>query len=253
MRKDNQPALDKMLLDKSFEYNELHYQRYQNAQIVAEHYGVHENAIAVLSNLNAKRSYIYYGHVADGMGIARAGRTEEINSIWEDKILEQLHPDDRLEKHAWELKFISFIESLPIEVRHEYFLQHVVRMRQETGEYMFMLHRVMYLDYDAHGYVVLALCLYTRINSRDLPCVGIVNTSTGQLVESAGHLVSELLSEREKEILRLIGDGLASKMIAERLFISTHTVNRHRQNILQKLQVSNSSEAFCLAKRLGII
>lgn len=58
-----------------------------------------------------------------------------------------------------------------------------------------------------------------------------------------------ILSEREKEILRCIRKGLSSKEIAAALYISVNTVNRHRQNILEKLSVGNSIEA-CRAAEL---
>ena len=55
--------------------------------------------------------------------------------------------------------------------------------------------------------------------------------------------------KREKEILRCIRKGLSSKEIAATLYISVNTVNRHRQNILEKLSVGNSIEA-CRAAEL---
>ena len=47
--------------------------------------------------------------------------------------------------------------------------------------------------------------------------------------------------------------GKSSKMIADRLEISKHTVDRHRQNIIAKLRVNNTTEACHKAKRLGLI
>ena len=58
-----------------------------------------------------------------------------------------------------------------------------------------------------------------------------------------------MVKEREKEILRCIRKGLSSKEIAAALYISVNTVNRHRQNILEKLSVGNSIEA-CRAAEL---
>lgn len=49
-----------------------------------------------------------------------------------------------------------------------------------------------------------------------------------------------ILSEREKEILVLVCQELSSAQIAEKLFISTGTVDTHRKNILVKLNVSNT-------------
>lgn len=50
------------------------------------------------------------------------------------------------------------------------------------------------------------------------------------------------LSCRELEVLRLIGNGLTSGAIAERLFLSTHTIDTHRENIKRKLGISSAPE-----------
>lgn len=52
-----------------------------------------------------------------------------------------------------------------------------------------------------------------------------------------GEISQELLSAREKEIIVGVVKGLTNKQIAERLFISTHTVITHRRNIAAKLQI----------------
>lgn len=51
----------------------------------------------------------------------------------------------------------------------------------------------------------------------------------------------EALTSREKEVLQHICEGLRTKEIADELFISTHTVESHRRNIMQKLEVRNTS------------
>lgn len=52
----------------------------------------------------------------------------------------------------------------------------------------------------------------------------------------------EVLSKRELEIVRLLGQNLSSEAIGERLFISPHTVNTHRQNMLRKLAMHDTLE-----------
>lgn len=49
------------------------------------------------------------------------------------------------------------------------------------------------------------------------------------------------LTKREKEVLRLIADGLTNNQIAEKLFISPLTVDSHRKNLLTKLNVNNTA------------
>ncbi len=51
-----------------------------------------------------------------------------------------------------------------------------------------------------------------------------------------------VLSKREKEVLMLIVDGLNSKQIAEKLYLSERTVSNHRANMLQKCKVNNTVE-----------
>ncbi len=51
------------------------------------------------------------------------------------------------------------------------------------------------------------------------------------------------LSQREKEILNLLADGFRNKEIAEKIFISAHTVRTHIYNIYQKLHVQTRIEA----------
>lgn len=55
------------------------------------------------------------------------------------------------------------------------------------------------------------------------------------------------LSDREKEIFRLIGEGLTTGAIADQLFLSTHTIDTHREHIKRKLNVSTANELSRLA------
>ncbi|HXA01501.1 MAG TPA: response regulator transcription factor [Cytophagaceae bacterium] len=50
------------------------------------------------------------------------------------------------------------------------------------------------------------------------------------------------ITAREKEILQYVADGLSTKLIADKLSISTRTVETHRVHIMKKLQVSNGAE-----------
>ncbi|KLT68011.1 MULTISPECIES: response regulator [Flavobacterium] len=61
------------------------------------------------------------------------------------------------------------------------------------------------------------------------------------------------LSEREKEIIKCVADGMNTKAISGILFISEHTVKTHRRNIMHKLQVKTSPELIKLAIEKGII
>jgi DNA-binding NarL/FixJ family response regulator len=57
----------------------------------------------------------------------------------------------------------------------------------------------------------------------------------------------ELLTDRELEIFRLIGSGLKTSAIADQLFLSTHTIDTHRENIKRKLGAKTGAELSRLA------
>ena len=52
----------------------------------------------------------------------------------------------------------------------------------------------------------------------------------------------ELLSDRELQIFRMIGDGMTTAAIASRLQLSPNTIDTHRENIKKKLIVKNAAE-----------
>lgn len=61
------------------------------------------------------------------------------------------------------------------------------------------------------------------------------------------------ISEREIEIIRMIAEGYSNKEIADKLFLSTHTVNTHRKNIMNKLGVNNTAGIVLFAVKENII
>jgi LuxR family maltose regulon positive regulatory protein len=61
------------------------------------------------------------------------------------------------------------------------------------------------------------------------------------------------LTKREVQVLRLVAEGLNNQTIAERLFLSDHTVHRHLANILSKLCVSTRAAAVAQAARKGLL
>jgi NarL family two-component system response regulator LiaR len=63
----------------------------------------------------------------------------------------------------------------------------------------------------------------------------------------------ELLSEREKEMLKLLATGMGNKEIAKKLCLSLRTVKAHMSNIFNKMNVASRSEALVEALRSGMI
>lgn len=172
----------------------------------------------------------------------------------EDCIYRRIHPEDLVEKRLMEYKFFQKTFSMSPGERLKYPGQmQTAYDEDEKGVYQYIDNLVQIMQNTPAGNVWLIFCLYS-LSADQRPEQGIYATIT-QMERGEVETLSlseehrNILSEREKEILRCIRKGLSSKEIAATLYISVNTVNRHRQNILEKLSVGNSIEA-CRAAEL---
>lgn len=70
---------------------------------------------------------------------------------------------------------------------------------------------------------------------------------------STQSISENILSNKENEVLGLIAKGLTTKEIAEKLFVSSRTIETHRANILKKLEVKNTAELIKKAAKMNLI
>ena len=61
------------------------------------------------------------------------------------------------------------------------------------------------------------------------------------------------LTEREKEILKLLAEGYSSRQSADQLYLAVKTVLNHRRNIMEKLGVENPAQLIKYAIRIGLV
>lgn len=246
--------LDNKLFSQSFAPEADLNSQLENAKLIAQLYSRLENCISVLSDMKARRSYIYYGAAAERLGLQK--RETEINSIWEDELLSRVHAEDLQKKYRLEFQFFQLLNSIEVAERPDYRIITKLRARSSEGKQLLLEHRLLYISSSADGSAWLALCLYHIIYDHpefEVPRGLILNTRTGAIIDPEERSFNEMLSAREKEILQLIKLGRRSKEIAEKLSLSIHTVNRHRQNIFQKLNVTNALEACRVADGMGVL
>ncbi|MDA0303657.1 MAG: response regulator transcription factor [Bacteroidetes bacterium] len=62
-----------------------------------------------------------------------------------------------------------------------------------------------------------------------------------------------VLTQREIQVLILISEGMTNVQIADKFFLSNHTVNTHRKNIMQKLGVNNTASMVMYAVKSGFV
>ncbi len=208
-----------------------------------------EGNVAVVSDLAQGTSRIIAGSFARQLGLGDYSRE---NSIWEEKILSLMSAAEQEEKYIAELRFYHYLRHIPREKRPDYYLISKLRFTFPDGDLRDVMHKMYYLYAPDGESVQYAICLYGPLIF-DMPCKSCVaNSLTGVFEELTTNANDAILSRRERQILLLIESGLSSREIAERLCISVHTVSRHRQEILSKLQVKNSHEACRLAKSMGL-
>ncbi len=96
---------------------------------------------------------------------------------------------------------------------------------------------------------VVALALKMQVADSPLP----TKDEASPLAQSAPAALVEPLSQRERQVLGLIADGLSNTEIAERLFLAPTTVKVHTRHIYEKLNVNSRTQAVAKAHMLKLL
>jgi DNA-binding NarL/FixJ family response regulator len=64
------------------------------------------------------------------------------------------------------------------------------------------------------------------------------------------HIESSSVTSRQREVLSLLAKGLSTKIIADKLNISNHTVESHRKSLLEKFEAKNVAELIMKASKI---
>ena len=188
---------------------------------------------------------------------------DEAHKQGNDYMDSRLHPEDALVLTKAGTYFIKMglelAKTEPEAVKNYKFIADY-RTKNKSGNYIRVIEQHKVLENDSNGNPWLSLSVMDLSPDTDIVSQSncrLLNTITGEIFEFPkdypDYMANPKLSGREKEILGLIAIGHASKEIADKLFISVNTVNTHRQRIIEKLDVSNTTEAVSYASRLGII
>ncbi|GAA5089063.1 LuxR C-terminal-related transcriptional regulator [Chryseobacterium ginsengisoli] len=240
-------TLNKTLLLKNRGQNKTCLMDIEMYKNIAFSYSQTENSVAVLSDMQFNKSYVYSSKTALELGLDFKENPMMINSIWEEEILKKIHPDDKLKKYVHELRFFKLLEVMELEERSEFNVLSRMKMKDKDGIFRFVQHRMFYFYSPYNLKLRFALCLYNFAVDQSQVLFSeflIINSIKGEVVADDKLNYKNVLSQRELEILKFVGEGFTSKEIADFLSISINTVSRHRQNILEKLKVKNSIKAF---------
>lgn len=212
----------------------------------------------VITDASADRCYMTGGDFCRLLGISDGDTMyREVDSSDEDVIYTRLHPEDLVEKRMLEYEYFRFVDPLPAADKVRFRASCTIRIKDRDGRYIAVDNTTQVLCPSPAGKIWLILCCYDLSSSPPSgggihPCI--VNNATGEvLAVRTADRRSHILSGREKEVLGLIREGKPSKQIASLLGISVHTVNRHRQNIIEKLSVGNTVEAIMAATLMKLL
>jgi DNA-binding NarL/FixJ family response regulator len=130
-----------------------------------------------------------------------------------------------------------------------------IRLNNETAKIVVLsMHEENIYSQEAYmlgadGYLNKSMESMQLIDSLQKAC-------NGERMFAASAMTSKIespFSDREHEILKLIGTGKTSEQIAERLKISHLTVKAHRRNMMRKLNVNNAAELISKALEMGFL
>ena len=244
-------------IEQRFRKDELDYSILNKHISFLESLSVVQNSFVSIFDL-AKMEHAYLSpNFADLLG----WETVKISSPDNEYINQRMHPDDLAHLNLVSGQFFGLILRVdPVWRGQMKFIKLIMdyRTQGKDGNYIRVIEQHKLLELDKYGNAWLSMSVLDISPDQDLNSLcryRLVNTLTGELYHfpSVELITEHKLSFREKEILQLLGKGLISKQIADKLFISVNTVNTHRQRIIEKLNVNNTAEAVQYAGRLGLI
>jgi DNA-binding CsgD family transcriptional regulator len=155
----------------------------------------------------------------------------------------------------------EFLYELPIEMRDQYLFSKDYLYRKRDGTFSHVFQKGMVLKSDSNGNIQLTLHIVTDIthikkeDTGSLILVGPNNQNHIYSFEIKSQILSDhgSMTRRETEILALLAQKMDTKHIAAKLFLSPHTVDQHRRNLLKKLNCVDTTGLVTYCKMCGLL
>ena len=174
--------------------------------------------------------------------------------------LENVHPADlKIFSGVAFAKFIHFTQQVTAEELKKHRFSINYRFKRKDGVYIKILQQYHILEVNSQGYPLLSQGFVSDITGYKTDDT--VLFSIASYHEESGYTLLSTdtypraifsFSKREQQIIKYIVQGLSSKQIATKLYLSTHTINAHRQNISKKTNCKNAAELSHYAQLNGL-
>ena len=182
---------------------------------------------------------------------------EELKAKGMRYLWSKMHPED-LEIWLKALnELMNFtLKGIAIEDRSKMSYTWNYRLKNGKGEYVNIVQNTTPLEFDNENKPIIGLAHYTVLS----PNIEMQVCASAKLLNDRNEyetvyfnnfyqkLLSDCISKRERDIVRLLVLSHSSKEIADKLNITANTVDTHRRNILKKLNISSTGELIGMLK-----
>lgn len=169
----------------------------------------------------------------------------------------RIHPDDvEIWLRALNQLMEFTLNEIPANKRENTTYTWNFRFKNADGVYVNIIQNTTPLVFDANMKPIIGLAHYTVLD----PKIKMQITASAKLLNNQNEyetiyfnnfsqkLLKSGISNRERDVIRLLVLDYSSKEISEKLNISSHTVDTHRRNILKKLKISSTGELVGMLK-----
>lgn len=246
------------LLDQQkFSPDEMDYAVFEQKKPVLQNLATIGNSGVSVFDIN-KKDHIFY---SPNFGILLGYDLSEIEKLGHSYLDEKIHPEDFIALMQNGISVLNLFFQFSEDEKLNYKLINEYRILNAENQYIRIIEQHQGLALSKTGKIWLNLSIIDISPNQDVSQglkAQLLNFRTGKTLPflpegSLNKNAGAGLSGREIQILQMIREGLLSKEISDELNISLHTVNTHRQRILEKLGANNSIEAIVFASRMGLL
>lgn len=243
----------KFLLRYKYEDENLDYPKLERHKAALQTLADIGNSGVSLFDINKRQIVFFSSNYGQQLGYVKSDYEKFGHHFFSGKI----HPEDALKLSLNSVSIYKIYDNFTADEKLNHKLISEYRMLNAQNKYVRLIEQHQFIELDKTGQIWLLLGI-VDISPNQEEFNGIkcqfLNFRTGNIIpfETSQKAVYEL-TNRELEVLKLVKNGLLSKEISNRLSISLHTVNTHRQRFLEKLGANNSFEAVMFASKYGLL
>lgn len=241
------------LLQYEFDENDLDYSLVQKHSSVLQTLSEISNSGCSIFDLCRRQILFYSSNYGKLLGYAPGDYEKTGQQFFAAKI----HEEDKLRSSLNGVTILKLFNNFTSDEKLNYKLVNEYRMLNAENRYVRLIEQHQVLELDKKGQIWLLVSLVDISPDQETGDglkSQLLNFRTGKVISMENTPKPQFeLTKRELEILKLVKEGYLSKEISDKLAISVHTVNTHRQRFLEKLGANNSFEAIMFASKFGLL